>query len=76
MSEKQDTDVPTCVLKMSDEFRSEALVPTGLRFDDSTSLTDNKEKIFTDNHSVSTTEVRLDDSDVTVFGKFTDSVIQ
>jgi hypothetical protein len=91
MSEKQETDDPTCVLKMLDEFRycnpsvnlpsiidmrSEALVPTRLRFDDSTTLTDNKEKIFTDNHSVNTTEVRFDDSDVTVLGKFTNSVIQ
>jgi hypothetical protein len=91
MSEKQDTDDPTCVLKMLDEFRccnpsvnlpsiidmrSEALMPTRLRFDYSTIVNDNKEKIFTDNHSVSTTEVCLDDSDVTVSGKFTNSVIQ
>jgi len=91
MSEKQDTDDPTCVLKMLDEFRccnpsvnlpnfidmrSEALVPTRLRFDDSADLTDNKEKIFTDNHSVSTTEACLDDSGVTVLGKFTNSLIQ
>lgn len=91
MSEKQDTDDPTCVLKMLDEFRccnpsvnlpsiidmrSEALMPTRLRFDYSTIVNDNKEKIFKDNHSVSTTEVCLDDSDVTVSGKFTNSVIQ
>jgi len=90
MSEKQDTDDPTCVLKMLDEFRcnpsvnlpnfidmrSEAFVPTRLRFDDSTILTDNKEKIFTDSHSVSTTEVCLDDTDVTLLGKFTNSVTQ
>lgn len=91
MSKKLDTDDPTCVLKMLDEFRccnpsvnlpnfidmrSEALVPTRLRFDDSAVLTDNKEKIFTDNHSVSRTEVCLDDSDVTVLCKFTNSLIQ
>jgi hypothetical protein len=81
MSEKQDTDDPTCVLKMLGEFRccnlsmnlssiigmrSEALVLTRFRFDDSTILADNKEK----------TEVCLDDSDVTVLGKFTNSIIQ
>jgi hypothetical protein len=91
MSEKQDTDDPTCVLKMLDEFRccnpsvnlpsiidmrSEALMPTRLRFDDTTIVNDSKEEIFTDNHSVRTTEVFLDDSDVTVSGKFTNSVIQ
>jgi len=91
MSEKEDTDDPTCVLKMLEEFRccdpsvnipsiidmrSEALMPRRLRFDHSTIVNDNKEKIFTDNHSVSTTEVCLDDSDVTVSGKFTNSVIQ
>lgn len=91
MAEKQDTDDPTCVLKMLDEFRccnpsvnlpsiidmrSEALMPTRLRFDYSPILNDNKEKLFTDNHSVSTTEVCLNDSDVTVSGKFTNSVIQ
>jgi hypothetical protein len=91
MSEKRDTDDPTCVLKMLDEFRccnpsvnlpsiidmrSEALVPTRLRFDDTTILADNTEKIFTDNHSVSTTKVCLDDSDVTVLGKSANSVIQ
>jgi len=90
MSEKQDMDDPTCVLKMLDEFRccnpsvnlpsiidmrSEALMPTRLRFDDSTILTDNKEKIFTGNHSISTTEVCLDDSELTV-GKSADSIIQ
>jgi hypothetical protein len=91
MAEKQDTDDPTCVLKMLDEFRccnpsvnlpsiidmrSEALVPTRLRFDDSTILAVNKENIFTDNHSASRTEVCLDYSDDSVLGKFTNSVIQ
>jgi len=91
MSEKQDKDDPTCVLKMLDEFRccnpsvnlpsiidmrSETLVPTRLRFDDSTILTDNKEKIFTDSHSVSRSEVCLDDSDVTALGKFTNLVVR
>lgn len=91
MSEKQDMDDPTCVLKMLDEFRScnpsvnlpsiidvgsKTLVPTRLRFDDSTVLTENKKKIFTDNVSVSSTEACVEDSDVTVLGKFTNSVIQ
>lgn len=92
MSENQDTDDPTCVLKMLDEFRScnpsvnlpsiidmgsKTLVPTRLRFDDSTVLTDNKKKIFTDNNvSVSSTEACVEDTDVTVLGKFTNSVIQ
>lgn len=91
MAEKQDMDDPTCVLKMLDEFRccnpsvnipsiikmgSEALVPKRLRFDDSTIVTDNMKKIFTDSHSVSTSEECVDDSNVTVLGKFTNSVIQ
>jgi hypothetical protein len=92
MSKKQDMDDPTCVLKMLDEFRScnpsvnlpsiigvdsKTLVPTRLRFDDSTVLTENKKKIFTGNNvSVSSTEACVEDSDVTVLGKFTNSVIQ
>jgi hypothetical protein len=87
MSEKQDTDDPTCVLKMLNEFRtcnpsanlpsiidigSKTLMPTRLQFDDSSMLTDNKKRKFTDsNVSVSTAEVSVEDLDVSVLGKFT-----
>jgi hypothetical protein len=88
MAEKQDLDDPTCVLKMLKDFRcfnpsvklpsiiemgSEDLAPMRLRSDDSTIVTDNMKKIFTDNHSVSTSEECVDDSDVTVLGKFANS---
>jgi hypothetical protein len=85
MSTKQDTDDPTCVLRMLDEFRScnpsanlpciidigsKALMPTRLRFDDSSILTDNKKGKFTDsNVSVSTAEVSVEDLDASVLGK-------
>jgi hypothetical protein len=79
-------DDPTCVVKMLDEFRccnpsvnlpsiinmgSEALVPTRLRFDGSGMMTDSMKRILADKHSVSTSEGCLDDSNVTVLGKFT-----
>jgi hypothetical protein len=84
MAEKQDMDDPTCVMKMLDEFRccnpsnlpgiinmgSEALVPTRLRFDGLGMMTDNMKRIYADRHSVSTSEGCLDDSNVTVLGKF------
>jgi hypothetical protein len=92
MSGKQDTDDPTCVRKMLDEFRScsrsanvpniidigsTALVPSRLRFDDSVILSDNKKRKFTDNNvSVSGVEVSVEESYVSALGKFTNSVIQ
>ena len=85
-------DDPACVRRLLDEIwscnssaslrnisdvGSAALVPTRLRFDDSFILTDNKKRKFTDsNVSVSRTEVSVEDSDVSMLGKFTNSVIQ
>jgi hypothetical protein len=92
MSRKQDTDDPTYVRKMLDDIRfcnpsanlrnvfdigSTALVPTRLGFDDSVILIDNKKRKLTgSNVSVSTAEVSVEDSDVSVLGKFTNSLIQ
>jgi hypothetical protein len=85
MSKKQDTDDPTCVIKMLDEFRScnpsvnlpnlidnssIALVPTRLQFDDSVVSGENKKRKFTDsNVSIGTAEISANDSDLSALGK-------
>jgi hypothetical protein len=92
MSGKQDTDDPTSVRKMLDDIRfchasgnlcnfsdigSAVVVPARLRFDDSVMLADNKKRKFAEsNVSVSTVDVSVENSDVSMMGKFTYSVIQ
>jgi hypothetical protein len=87
MSKSQDTDDPTCVIKMLDEFRkihpsmnlpnlidsrNTELVPTRLHFEDSVTSHDNKKRKFTDsNVSVGTADVSAGDSDISVLGEFT-----
>lgn len=79
MFESQDTEDPTCVIKMLDEFRQcnptvnrpnfidMAVVPTILQFDDCVVSHDSKKRKHTDsNVSVDTAE----DSNISVLGKF------
>jgi len=83
-----NTDDPTCVIKMLNEFRScnptmnlpnlidsrsITMVPTKLQFDDSVVSNDNKKRKFTDIVSVGTAEVSTD-SDLSVVGKLTNTL--
>jgi hypothetical protein len=85
MSRNQDTDDPTCVIKMLDEFRScnpsvnfpnlidnssVTVVPKRLYFDDSTTSSDsNKRKCTDTNVAIGTTKISADDSHLSVMGK-------
>jgi hypothetical protein len=85
MSKNKETDYPTLVIKMLDEFRScnpslnlsnlidnrsRAVVPTKLQFDEADIWSDNKKRKFTDsNDFVGVAEISGDDSDLSVLGK-------
>jgi hypothetical protein len=91
MSKNQDTDDPTCVIKMLDEFRNcnpslnlpnlidetaMALGPTRLQFDDSVVSHDSKKLKITDSSvPVDTAEVCAEELGISVLGEFT-TVIQ
>jgi hypothetical protein len=85
MSKNQETDDPTCVIKMLGEFRScnpsvnlpnlidkssIAVVIKRLYFDDSAVSGESKRRICTDtNVTIGTTKISADDSDLSVMGK-------